>query len=510
MNYSATKQPHALQHIPFNTTPSDTHALWRSQHAIHEMHNLLINHANKLLHVLDNNKTYRQALHTYGRVKDKLEHSNPTKKEQRKLAKIKRDTAQLMNDTRKEIGLTEHALQAWINEHRKRKYAKIANADAVQKEATRVWKGIEKILFSNGETLHYQRWDNQHSIGSKKDGSHVSLVRDDNDIPVGIKWQKRIIPFKRALTDYELAALEYSEVRYTDITFDMFPDGWHYYANISPYGLVPIRGTQGTGDGGLDPGPSTMAYSTEEEVAQVLLAPDAVKYNEQIADLDRRIDQSKRATNPDYYNADGTYKKRAPGEKRHWVLSNHCKYLKKKRQMVYRKKTENTTQQHTVLANRIVSQCDTLYTEPMNWAGLAKRAKKHKDEHGKWKRRKRWGKSIADHAPGTFMSILEWKCLLYGVRFVEVDSYRFRGSQLNHVTGEFEKCPLSQRSKMIGDDKAQRDMYTSLLLRSSKLDGSGCDVDLVRERFGAWLVLQNAFIADAIARDIPRNSCFGF
>lgn len=130
MNYSTTKQPHALQHIPLNTTPSDTHALWRSQHAIHEMHNLLINHANKLLHVLDNNKTYRQALHTYGRVKDKLEHSNPTKKEQRKLAKIKRDTAQLMNNTRKEIGLTEHALQAWINEHRKRKYAKIANADA--------------------------------------------------------------------------------------------------------------------------------------------------------------------------------------------------------------------------------------------------------------------------------------------------------------------------------------------------------------------------------------------
>lgn len=253
-----------------------------------------------------------------------------------------------------------------------------------------------------------------------------------------------------------------------------------------------------------------MAFSSNTMTEQVLLAPTAEEYDEKIKELNRRIDQSMRKTNADYYNDDGTYKKRKPGEKRSWKLSKHCKWLKRKRKMLYRKKAACKTQSHCVLANKAVSNCNRVVTEPMHYAGLAKRAALTKNDKGQWRKRKRFGKSIGSRAPAEFLQILEWKCTILGIPFEVVDSFKVRASQLDHVSGEYRKMKLSERWKQVGGEYVQRDLYSAFLLSHVLKDGETVNLRACSRDFGGFVDRLNEFIVGAIVGKIPRNSCFGF
>ena len=66
-----------------------------------------------------------------------------------------------------------------------------------------------------------------------------------------------------------------------------------------------------------------------------------------------------------------------------------------------------------------------------------------------------------------FLSILGKKTLLCGGTFVTVDTKAYKASQYDHAADSYEKVPLSQRSKVIGGHKVQRDLYSAFLLRNS-------------------------------------------
>ena len=509
MRTTQEEHNHALKHIPLKTTPEIQHELNQARRAMNDVHNRLVNHAIALLNTLDNDKQYQQALTTYSRCKKTLSKKQP-KKTRKKLETNKQQAAAYMNAYREEIGLTEHALQAWINNHRKRKYPKILDVNAVQKEATRVWKGVEKVLFNNSKQVHHRRWDDLHTIGGKSASSGMTPVRDTEGRIIAVKWHRTVIPFARELNEYERQCLE-NELRYIDIEFLLFPDGYHYYPIFNLHGHVPLKHEGGNGRGGLDPGTSTVAFDSERESFMVLLAPESESYDARIGDLNRRIDQSMRATNPDYFNEDGTYKKRTPGEKRAWVLSAHCRYLKRYRKMLYRKQHESTTQSHSRLANRILSLVDDIWTEEMNYAGLARKAALAVNEKtGRYKKRSRWGKSIGHRVPATFMSILKRKAAFLGASVSFVDKYGYKASQLEHVTGECAKVPLSHRWKVVDGVRVQRDMYASFLLGHALPDGSIPDREGCVRDFAGFLERCEDFVERAVREGVPRNSCFGF
>ncbi len=73
----------------------------------------------------------------------------------------------------------------------------------------------------------------------------------------------------------------------------------------------------GAGTVGLDLGPSTLAAVSETEALIEVFCPSVSFLSEKIRRISRAMDRSRRATNPDKYNPDGTVKK---GPKT-WVLS---------------------------------------------------------------------------------------------------------------------------------------------------------------------------------------------
>ena len=61
-----------------------------------------------------------------------------------------------MSSFRQGMGLTEAGLQSYIKVCGKQ-YKKLLSYQQVQKEASNVWRGVEKVLFGNGKQLHFKK-----------------------------------------------------------------------------------------------------------------------------------------------------------------------------------------------------------------------------------------------------------------------------------------------------------------------------------------------------------------
>ena len=82
------------------------------------------------------------------------------------------------------------------------------------------------------------------------------------------------------------------------------------------------------------------------------------------------MDNSKRITNPQNYNNDGTIKK---GKKK-WLYSNNYKALRRKLKTLYRRKSAYIKQSHEILSNEILSLGNNVFLEKMNFSALQRRA----------------------------------------------------------------------------------------------------------------------------------------
>lgn len=178
------------------------------------LHNVLVKRAMALLKFLDHDKTY-QALKAEYLIADPLR---------------KKELAKEMKNFRQSIGLSEYGLQAYIKEGRKR-YAKLVSCHQVQKEATRVWKGVEKILFSNGEKLHFKKEMDYDCIGGKSNINGAKFNKED----LSVSWNGLYLSCRAPRNEKEAwyvhEALK-DEIAYCEIKRKMSNNGWHYYAVV--------------------------------------------------------------------------------------------------------------------------------------------------------------------------------------------------------------------------------------------------------------------------------------
>ena len=324
--------------------------------------------------------------------------------------------------------------------------------------------------------------------------------------------------------DYIIKALN-SDISYCEIERKMFPNGWHYYVVIYLKGDAPHKlSTAENNDSitGVDIGVSTVAAVSENEVILKELAPRCKVYNRKIEKLQINMDISKRISNPDKYNPDGSID-RSNHEK--WAYSKT--YLKKLNRLksLYRQKKAYIKQSHEEIINGLLEQSASFIVEDMSFKGLQHRAKKTerrkeaadiKQKDGSFKkvykhrRKKRFGKSLNDRAPASFITILTRKANLYGGNVYKADTRSFRASQYNHVTDDYTKPELSERNKLIGGHKVQRDLYSAFLLRNSNKELNKPDRAKCICEFDRFLKLQNCLLTEMKENGISMKQCFGF
>ena len=135
------------------------------------------------------------------------------------------------------------------------------------------------------------------------------------------------------------------------------------------------RHKYGKGMIGADIGTQTVAYTSDTEVGLKNLSErgNSIQTSERKERLYyRAMDRSRRATNPQNYNPDGTIKK----GKKTWKYSDRYKKLKAKHTELCRINAVNRQLAINEDANYLRSLGDTFVTEPKNASKLMKRAKK--------------------------------------------------------------------------------------------------------------------------------------
>ena len=500
--------------LPILTDNNEKFRIQRSFNALSKVHNEIVAGAKDLLFVLFAMPEYQKLQEEYSGVIKRSATDGPDNSRLKAIG-------EKMNAVQKKLGLSKSGIEK-IGARTGKRYNKLLSSQQVQKEADRVWSGVEKVLFGNGEDIHFKRRYDFDTISGKSNTNGVKFDKKTNSF----EWMGHIYrcKFPGSAKKEFIRECFSKKVSFCEVKRLMFPTGWKYYLIVYLQGESPLKKKHAeNGTMGIDIGTSTVAGYCSEKAFLEILAPDVTRYDEEINRLTQKMEMSRRISNPQKYNPDGTFVKNSRSIR--WSFSkNYWKY-RNRRKAIFRKRSEYIKHSHNRLANLMLRHANHFVVEKMNFQALAKRAKTTKkssvpklvtDKNGfsrmvcRYARKKRFGHSILIRAPAGFLSMLERKACRYGGELSYVNTTEFKASQYNHVTDTFTKAEIRQRSKQIGDTTVQRDLYSAFLLCNTDSSLEKADRERCSAGFAKFVRLQSALISRMKASGISRKSCFGF
>lgn len=464
--------------LPLQTEIYQEHILNKRFEIGRQIYNALVNITQKRYKEMIKTKLYRATKEELRELykSKKKENGKSDKKSKREIELCKQ-----LTELRKEYKFSEFHFYNDVKNMQKHFKENIDSLTA-RNVAYNVWRSYEKLLFGNGETIHYKKHD---SLNSLEGCTNEQGIRFRNN---NILWNKLSISVKINFNNlYQIEALK-NEIAYCRLVRKFVRTKYKFYVQLVLKGIPSHKNNKelGTNVVGIDIGVQTVAISSEKDVKLYELADRIQNIENQKRVILRKMDRSRRSMNPLNYNNDGTIKKQG-NKKVIWKRSNH--YLKAKNQLkeLYRKQADIRKLQHESLANDILKLGDTFYIETMDFAELQKKPKKNKNK----KRKGGFGKSLANKAPAMFVSILDRKLGYYGKTLQKVDSYSVKASQFNHFDETYTKKELSQRWNNLNGVMIQRDCYSSFLLMNMNEDLNTINVERCQETFDNFLNLHN-------------------
>lgn len=248
-----------------------------------------------------------------------------------------------------------------------------------------------------------------------------------------------------------------------------------WFVQLAQEGTSPAKRKVGRADTivGIDVGPSTVAVYSEKAVALVPLATEVTQPWAVMKQIQRKMDRSRRATNPHCYNKNGTWRRGAKVT----VRSVGYETLRMQLSELERVLAATRKRSHGRLVNQILAISPTIHAENLSYVAF----------------QKSFGRSAKVRASGMFMSELRRKAESAGGKLRNLNTQCLKLSQLDHPTGTFTKKPLSQRWHSLGDRSGvvQRDMYSAFLAFCVESTPDGQDVLHPSRAAEAWPVAQS-------------------
>lgn len=491
--------------LPLQTEIWQEHIIEKRFAIMEHLKNQLIAKELRRLKNLERTKEYRNL----------IDEINNTPKEKRKALfskrrKLLKDSGFSEYDFKDDIAGKNSLMQKHFIEH-------IATQIA-HKLASDVWRSFDKFLFGNGRFIHFSKRGSLRSVASQKNGNGMTYKNGYFIWSGGQSKNKIILKIKVTppKNEYEKEMLS-KKIKYLRIVKKWVKTRYKYYLQFALEGK-PVKKDRivNKGNVGIDIGTQTVAISSADSVKILELADKIDKNHTKKKILQRKMDRSRRYTNPQNYNEDGTIKKPPKGQRFSWYKSKKYIQLAGKVRELERKNADIRKYQHTCLANWILSLGDTVYVEQMNFSGLQRRAKETKiDKNGKYAKKKRYGKSLANKAPSMFLNILESKLNQYGGQLNKINTYEFKASQYDHTDDTFTKHNRSERWHILSNgDKNQRDLYSAFLIMNSDISLKHCNREKCNETYSNFKVLHDKEI-ERLYSDIRKGNCknissFGF
>lgn len=324
------------------------------------------------------------------------------------------------------------------------------HSDIKQVLADNLWNAWSAWLFDGkGKPRFKGRSRGLHSLRGKKNSTGISWLPELQSVRYGGTQYRVHVPKKDAYAREAMRDNDgWRKAKYCAIVRKTIRGKLKYFVQITFAGNPPAKIVPADKDVsvGIDPSMQNMTLAfTNGVVAKVKTGPGVSNSDKEIRRLQRAMDRSRRANNPQNYNSDGTVKK---GTKV-WLQSKSYQQLRHTVADILRRKTEARKNDHGRLINLIVQSAGDIRIEKNSWKAM---------------QRNRYGKSVGNGAPGEFVERLLNKAERAGSKAVLIEPWKIKPSQQDLLTGNFHKHELWERRIRIDGTNyfVDRDVQASL------------------------------------------------
>ncbi len=420
--------------LPLKTEVYQEHILEKRFRLGEHLYNNFLNFEKKKFHEMTKRKDYRDAQNLIKELTiqiNSLDEFKESKQLIQELRKQRKEQYDIIYNIKKMFDWSEFG---FINDMKKyRKYYKAnLNSTICDNLSGRCFKAFEKMeselikdQYRNDEDkvnpcVHYKRKDSLRCLTAKKNSTGIRFSLDEGNRIGTVKWQGLVFSIDLSkCTLYEWQALQ-SEICYCAVKREKIKGKWKYYIQITLKGHVPdkfdkqtgeLKRQLGKGNVGLYFTSTSLTVSTENGVKTY---PLEIKNNEdEKTELLQKMDASRRATNPDNYNEDGTSKEKS--EIKGWHFSKAYKKYRAELYEIYRKECEEKKLLQEILANEVIASGDVFNCNKMDFKFLQRNL----------------GKKIQSASPAMLKTTIERKLSYHDVSINEI-SY----SKLNPIFEE--------------------------------------------------------------------------
>ncbi len=405
----------------------------------------------------------------------------------------------LLSNIRLNYSFSEYGIHSFVKSVQKKFKEHIGSFEA-QKLATRAFQAVEKLHFGQSKKVHFKNNTDDISVENKSNKTGLRFAK--GNILWGDKPTKKnpkpknwlCVPVSPKPNDEYAHLALMDQTKYVRILKREVRGKVRYFVQLIQGGYPPKKRNRKvcndeTKRVGIDIGTSTIAICSDEKVQLQELAPECKVDESNLRRIQRKMDRSKRKTNPTNFNENGTIKE----GRLSWTYSKNYEKLRKKRKEFYRKISVQRKMSHEKLANEILCLGSDIRVETMRFHSLQKRSKNttRNKKNGKINRKKRYGKSIARRAPAILLTIIDRKLGYQGRCLKKINTYATKASQFNHITGEYRKKQLSERWNNFGQILIQHDLYSAFLISNTNETLNSVDIDLCNEKWNKFVKLHN-------------------
>lgn len=425
--------------LKLKTSKSDIVVLDKYFELSRKLYNALLGEGLKRFRLMRESKIYQQA---------RKENNKTKKRELFKQAEV--------NYNHSRFALNKYSTTLRVNEF------KYIDASIVQALSARVIKTIDKMRFGDAKKVNFIKYGEMYSIEGLTNRQ-------------GIRFRSGTLHFNKLALEcivrnndkYAELALQ-DKIKYCRIVKKQKGNRNIYYIQLILTGIPPKKREVACGEVGLDIGTQTIAIVSDNETKLLELAEGIDNIQKIKTRLSRKLNRQRRANNPNKYNENGTINIHNRDK---WIKSNNYIKTQSKLRDIQGKIARIRKQSHEELANYILSLGNIIKVETMQFAGLQKRSKKTtKNKKGKFNKKKRFGKSLANRSPSMLLEIINRKLKYENLWLFKINTYKVKASQYNPFTNEYVKKQLNERWNEFDNFKIQRDLMSALIIKNVIID----------------------------------------
>jgi len=419
----------------------DAELLSRFQ-AARQLYNACLNEAMVRMDLLRNSDVYKTA--------KKISRDSP--KERQKA----------FGEARKQYRYSDYDLQAYATRVSKQSkwIAEKVDAQAQQTLATRAFKASERVLFGRAKKVRYKVPSRFKSVEGKTNKQGIRWK--DNQLVWGKLELTPIIDWDNPVILHGLTV----PVKYVRLLWREVNGKRRWYVQLVNEGVPYQKEKNFVSDGvvGLDLNIDNIAFVGDSQAGLLPFAEGVPTFEREIKVLQRQLERSRRANNPDNYHPDFEGKRgrktiikkgKCKKGKSKWNNSKTYQKVARKKRELERRKAAYAKSKNRRVVNEILKHGKHIKTENVSVKG--------------WQ--KRYGKAISAKSPGFVQSELKRKAESAGGSFYKFSTQTTALSQ-THLNGERIKKKLSER---VHHDRTgivmHRDLFSAYLSRYVDEDG---------------------------------------